>query len=645
VARGLAETGKCPRLVLLSRTGLPDGATDARTEAIRAELAQLETLGGEVRVIAADVSDRRAVRRALDTAAARFGALHGVFHLAGVPGDGMVHFRDPADIARVLAPKVTGTVVLAEALAGRPPLDFFVSFSSRAAIDGLAGSADYAAANAFQDAYTAVLRRREVPAISINWPSWARVGMAAEYVGQGAVRRPEPGGAGRFEITLGPDTSPLLDEHRIDDAPVMPGTGHVDLAVRGFRATVLDGAVQPVRLWDVVFHRIMVAPAPRRVQALFDRDGERWRFEVRSAPVDAPDDPVVHARGLIAPAHETPAAVDLTELRHRYREPLVLDADEPHRVFTLGPRWHNVVGSGVTPGSDGTDKLVDLALADDFADEVADYALHPTLLDSATSEARRPDEEPHLPFLYQSVLVNGDLPARFSSHIRRRPAAAPGLIVADVTVLGPAGEVLLEIGGYTMRKATNLRSVAAGEMSGEPAGKETTAEPDGIGIEPEAANRLVHALLSSATPGQVAVRPHRDGRPVPLTGAALAHPVANAPQDPAAPVPPPGAPAPVVVAAGPSAPLDLVGPHVPVGPGSARDSVQQRLTQLWLDAFGHSAIGPDEDFFDLGGNSLAAVELMGRIRETIGVDLSIAALFDFPTIRSLAEALRGQGVR
>jgi phthiocerol/phenolphthiocerol synthesis type-I polyketide synthase E len=235
-----------------------------------------------------------------------------------------------------------------------------------------------------------------------------------------------------------------------------------------------------------------------------------------------------------------------------------------------------------------------------------------------------------------------NLPARFLSHIQRRPAAAPGLIVADVTVIGPDGAVLLEIGGYTMCKAANLRSMAAGEMSGEAAvvGTAVTAPPDGIGIEPEAANRLIQALLASTTPGQVAVRPHRDGRPLPLTGAPVAQVV---PKDAGGVSAPPLSP--LTPSAVPKTPVaGQFGADSPCGEG-AGDPVQQWLTQLWLDAFGHASIGLDEDFFDIGGNSLAAVELMGRIREKIGVDLSIAALFDFPTIRSLAEALRGQGAR
>jgi acyl carrier protein len=86
-------------------------------------------------------------------------------------------------------------------------------------------------------------------------------------------------------------------------------------------------------------------------------------------------------------------------------------------------------------------------------------------------------------------------------------------------------------------------------------------------------------------------------------------------------------------------------PPTTVGPApTALDEadIAARLTAIWAEAIGSGGIGVDEDFFELGGNSLTAVGLMSTVRQEFAVELSIAALFDFPTIASLAKAILEQ---
>lgn len=71
-------------------------------------------------------------------------------------------------------------------------------------------------------------------------------------------------------------------------------------------------------------------------------------------------------------------------------------------------------------------------------------------------------------------------------------------------------------------------------------------------------------------------------------------------------------------------------------PGTA-DEFQ--LVQIWRDLLGVDKIGITDSFFDLGGNSLSAVQMMARVRETFGSSLSLRQLFEKPTVSALAQML------
>jgi len=51
---------------------------------------------------------------------------------------------------------------------------------------------------------------------------------------------------------------------------------------------------------------------------------------------------------------------------------------------------------------------------------------------------------------------------------------------------------------------------------------------------------------------------------------------------------------------------------------------------------GRRSIGPDENFFMIGGHSMLGVELVARIRDQFGVLLSLRQLFTAPTARALS---------
>ena len=66
------------------------------------------------------------------------------------------------------------------------------------------------------------------------------------------------------------------------------------------------------------------------------------------------------------------------------------------------------------------------------------------------------------------------------------------------------------------------------------------------------------------------------------------------------------------------------------------------ITGIWRDLLQVERIGPLDNFFDLGGNSVLMVRFHQRLATDLGVTIPVVQLFERPTVRSLAESLRAQ---
>jgi hypothetical protein len=66
------------------------------------------------------------------------------------------------------------------------------------------------------------------------------------------------------------------------------------------------------------------------------------------------------------------------------------------------------------------------------------------------------------------------------------------------------------------------------------------------------------------------------------------------------------------------------------------------LVRLWREALVRPGLTADDNFFLHGGQSLLALDLLGRVKELVGREVPVRAVFDHPTARQLARALHAR---
>lgn len=668
VAEQFAQAAQA-RLVLVGRSEFPQRerweewleahhAADPVSAKIR-KLQRLESMGAEVMVASADVSDQEQMRTVIAGAQVRFGSVRGVVHAAGVPGGGVIQLKTVEIAEKVLAPKVKGTLVLAS-LFRDLPLDFFVACSSRSAILGGFGQVDYCAANAFLDAFAHYSHSvGAVPMTSVDWDGWQAVGMlvnkAAEAgLGASGVSRKtghplldsvtvESPDREVYTTTFSPLTHWVLDEHRIVGNAVIPGVAYLEMA-RAASEKFADG--QTIEIRDAFF----LAPLgfrddeKREVKLILEKQDNGCTFRVvsRLGEEDDAQEWNEYSTGKVAfvpPAptrkHDINAIIERCNLRH------VVLTDDSKRDEDLGPRWQALKRAFV-----GDNELLSyLELPEQFAPELEKLKLHPSLLDRATGTGKEflIREGVFLPMGYRRLRIHRALERVIYVHIRFRTDedSKRQTITFDVTFMNQHGEELLDIEAFAQKRINDItgqikvsanrqyrrgeepvKTVAAGSaQNGVLAGVYAQSLQQGI-TPSEGKTALQHVLALKGQPQIIvstrdlhaSIAEARFSKPLAAlveqasqeTTARLAHP---RPELPTAFVPP-------------------------------SSEMEKKIAEVWQRILGMEQVGIHDNFFELGGDSVQAIQIITQTNQK-GFHLTPQQLFQHQTIAELAAAASG----
>jgi acyl transferase domain-containing protein/thioesterase domain-containing protein/acyl carrier protein len=655
VAEQIATSAAGATLVLLGRSAMPDetdwpallasDATDTLMLRRIGAIQRIKACGGRVITASVDVTDRAEMTRVVASVHALAGHITGVIHSAGILRDALIALRTPNTVSPVVDVKAKGAMVLQQVLAKDPP-ELLVLCSSVSSIIGLPGQVDYTAANAFLDAFAIkATRGGRTRAVAVNWNAWQDVGMAVDAAEAALERDRVPftdpssqsatelfdhvadsGDEVLFTSRLSRARTWLLAEHVIRGGDALiPGTGFVEI----MRSAVTWGQAtqHPVELDDVFFISSF-AVAEDEVRAL----KVRWDRSASSIVVFSDVEASPHASAVARPLE--PGAVpwhDLDGIRARCGVQVVdFDGYSDQQFMDFGPRWGSLRRIEYGHG----EALVTTVVPGPFVSELESLWLHPAVLDTATGSAQAlipgfSDEDTfYVPFSYGRVLVRGPIPERAVSHVRLRESSAKDLAVFEVAICDESGNEIVSVEGFTMRRVDKdvqlmmRRSPVAVALEVPPTENAiTTALRDGMSPA-EGVDALERILAADVAPQMVASSVDLlqwiakvDAEASAVGAGDIARDFAGGPQFER-----------------PNISSTFVGPKTPI---------ERELAAMWSELLGVEEVGRNDDFFELGGQSLIAVRLFSRLRKKYSIDLPLATLFEAPTIAECAAIVAG----
>jgi acyl carrier protein len=289
----------------------------------------------------------------------------------------------------------------------------------------------------------------------------------------------------------------------------------------------------------------------------------------------------------------------------------------------FGPRWQGLLRELRVGDGEG---LARFELDERFSPERERMALHPALLDAATGVALLLGVEgSYLPLGYEEIRVHAPLPREVYSHFRLHRDSGREALACDVSLLDADGLERVTVHGYTLRRVEPQALSRALEKAPRTA---VAAPGDGIlnvyseGIAPSEGVRVLDRLLSLDVRGPQILVSTRDFPALLRQASSITRrQVLTAMDRLSSQVP---------VHARPNLPVPYVAP---------RNDIEEKVTAVVGAVLRLERVGIHDSFFDLGGDSLMATNVVSRLNDIFEVELSLRTVFESPTATELSVAI------
>jgi acyl carrier protein len=436
----------------------------------------------------------------------------------------------------------------------------------------------------------------------------------------------------------------VLNEHKIMGVPTVPGTAYLEMA----RAAWQDiTAMSKLQISDIYFlaplslgddqWRLVSTEVTQRVQADESDKVHRYDFVI-SSRLFAKGAVIEHARGKLTAIPQAIAQaqpVDLEALWLNSEAKKIDDLKQAQnteqasgstvklQALSCGPRWD--VFKRIAMAKDQTGKsnnqgLAQLTLDPTFAFELDQYQLHPSLLDCAAAFVRPFIEADFFyPLYYRQIQQFRPISATCISHATKVPTNDKDTLDFNVNIYDEVGQLCLAIEGFSMRRMNQSTEPKIND-------EQTTIPNDGgsavilQGLSNSEGVDAVKLVLGGTEPNVVVTVMDFEQQVQYYQDLDITSMLTPQNQQTLSPRP------------------DLMSAYVP-----PRTDTEKQLASLWQQQLGIEKVGVQDEFFELGGDSLVLMQVHAQLSQVTDKSVPIAELYNHPTIKGLANSIDNSG--
>ncbi len=642
IARFLAEHYRA-HLVLVSRSNfLPDtewkrwSAIHGSDDPVSIKIVNLKSIrdmGIKMFIKTADMANEEQLQDVFSFTLKEFGQINGVIHTAGIPDGSVIQRRTKQMCEQVFASKITGTYNLQRIIETLPcKLDFFLLCSSLSSIISPAAQVAYCSANAFLDSFAKYNTQKGYFTQSIDWDMWQNVGMSSNHKQVKLNYSNLPGfnyqslSHPLFEYFIQQYSDKIiffsifnnkknwfLDEHRVQHKAVLPGTCYIEIARAAYQ--LYTGNKKCIGFREIFFlvPLILEDNIDIIIRTTFSQNKGEVSFLIESFGAEDSNKGTTHAKGFIFQEKKTAVSHNI-EILAKECEELIFTQDNYNHLrdsqFTYGPHWNCYV-QGKFKENKG---LSFVKLPEEYIDELSTYQFHPALIDVALVflDETIMGNRKYAPFSYQSIIIRDSVPKAAYSYIQFNPNSSNGEKMLDfnINIMDEIGNVIIDIQGYKMadvsdQKITSLFSRITEEKADSALNhieEDGMSQAEGMILLSTALSTSYSQLIISTSELTQRYNEYKNEK---LTENTVYGDKAKEDEK-----------------------LSNVKQHT-------NEQLTQILIHIWQTILGYDKISIEDDFFELGGDSLKVLTIAEKIHSEINVKIPITAFFNASTIEKL----------